>query len=153
MALFDETMTPEIGAGVALTAAMILLPRVAPNVGGPLRSIVKAGLTLFLESETELDGELINSLVETTMKELTSALSGPGPEDEKQQAAHATIRHFKHKARTRARQWGWDDADRSTRYHRHLRKLHRAVAHKRDRSSGPTARALDNVAGTITEDW
>jgi len=155
MALFERTMNIEIGAGVALTAAaaMLLLPRLAPNLAGPMRSIAKTGLTLFLESETELDGELIESLVDTTMKELGSVLSSRGTEAEKQHAAHAAIRRFKHKARSRAHRWGWDEADRSARYDRHMRKLHRAIAHKRDQSSGQAAQTLDKVADTIMEDW
>jgi hypothetical protein len=134
---------------VAVGATALLLPRILPGLSPPLRSAIKGGLQLFLEAEGEAEGGIIEQLAETALQTALGKLSGPGPAEERRDAARAAIEDYKQTARTRARRYGSDAEDRSARRGRHMavlrRKLHRAKAS----ATGAKAHDLDMLMNAL----
>jgi hypothetical protein len=134
MAFAEDILGGNLVAVAVLGATAIVLPKVLPSLPLPVRSVIKSGVTLFLESEAEAEGGIIDSLAENALKAVLQTMSSSGPADDRRAAATAAVEHFKHTAHTRARRYGHDQHDRSARYARHVaalrRKLERAQSHR-----------------------
>jgi hypothetical protein len=116
-------------AGLGVAAAV--LAELLPNARPALRSAVKFGVDLFLESEGEAESELIQSLVSATMHGIRDDLSKTNNEPERRDAVEARVENFKRQARVRARRWGGDQQDRHRRYRRHIVRLETTLARKK----------------------
>ena len=138
---------------VAAGAAMLVLPKVFPELPEPVRATIKGGLSLFLEAESEVDGGIADKLVGATMRQLLQSLSGPGTTQEKRSAAQRTIKRFEETARGRSRRHGWNEADRAARYRRHIAKLKRAIAEVKRQHPRSQTELLDDAARSMSEDW
>ncbi len=86
MAGIEDVLTGEVGVAVAVGAAALALPAVAPHLSPPLRSVLRAGLSLFLEAESAAEGNIIEGLADQAVKSALAALSGPGTPEQRQQA-------------------------------------------------------------------
>lgn len=153
MPLLEEGIKGNLVMVAAAGAATMVLPRLFPHLAPPVRSAVKAGLTLFLEAEHEADGGLIDRLVNATLADMLDALSSEHTDDGRQRAAQAAIERFDRAARRRAARHAWDEADRDARYRRHVRHLRHALRVAQDKAPPETAVILDRVGGAVTEDW
>jgi hypothetical protein len=151
VALVEDVLKGNLVVALAIGATALVLPRILPDLSPQLRSAVKAGLSLFLESESEAEGGLINRLADTALKDVLGSLSGPGPDADSQERARHAVERFKRTARTRARRYARNENDRSARYHRHIAALDKRLAHARTRHAGATATALRDRAEMLAE--
>jgi len=151
LALVEDLFKSNLVVALALGGAALILPKVLPDLSPPLRTVVKTGLSLFVESEAEAEGGIISRLAEATLKEVLNSLNGPGSEQERQNTAQAAIRRFKRTARSRARRYGRDEQDRFTRYQRHIGTLNKRMHHVQSRHSDATAAALQNLSASLTK--
>lgn len=149
MVLVEDVLTSNVAKVVAVGAAAALLPRVAPVLPAPLRGVVKSGLKLFLESESDAEGGIIAKLADTAMQQALAALSGPGTEEQRQQGAQAAIQHFENTARRRSARYGRDAGDRDARYRRHMDSLRHALHAARGRHPHAHGDGLGRIAGRI----
>ena len=140
-------------AGAAALVVPVVIPTVAPSLVAPLRAALKFGVSLFLESETELEAKFIAELVQNTLTGILSALSGPGSEAERRKAVAARVGHFERRARARATRFGWNAQDRAERYGRQVASLKQAIAAAKRRRPKNTRPALDHISAMISEDW
>jgi hypothetical protein len=129
--MLESITKSDILAVVGLGVAAAVLSGLLPNARPALRSAVKFGVDLFLESEGEAEAELIQSLVAATMHGIREDLSKTHSEPERRDAVEARVENFKRQARIRARRWGSDQQDRHRRYHRHLARLETTLARKK----------------------
>jgi hypothetical protein len=151
VALVEDMLKGNLVVALAIGATALVLPKVLPDLSPPLRSAVKGGLSLFLESESEAEGGIISRLADNALKQVLSGLSGPGPEDERQGAAKAAIKAFKKTARARARRYGRNESDRSTRYHRHIAALNHKMRTARSRHADPKTAALQDLSEMLVD--
>lgn len=133
MALVEDVLSSGTGVVAVVGVTALAVPAVAPHLSPPLRSVLKAGLNLFLEAESEAEGGIIKGLADAAVHQAMAALSGPGTEAQRRDAARAAMQRYRHRAHARARRYGRDDGDRKARYDRHMRGLHQAVARARQR--------------------
>jgi hypothetical protein len=140
-------------AGAAAVAVPVLASAVVPNLAAPLRGAFKLGISLFLESESELDAKFIAELVQNTLAGILSALSGPGSEEERRKAAAARVGHFERRVRARAARFAWNEQDRAERYRRHVGTLKQAIAGAKRRRPKNARPALDHISEIVGEDW
>lgn len=149
MALVEDMLTGNVAKVVAIGAVAAVLPRAIPVLPAPLRTVLKSGLKLFVESEADAEGGIIDKLADTAMKDVLASLSGPGTDEERHQAARAAVQRFQDTARHRAGRYGRDEADTWTRYHRHMTGLKRALANAEQGRPHGDQDALRRVAGQI----
>jgi len=149
MALIEDVLTSNIAKVAAVGAAAVVLPRVAPALPAPLRGVVKSGLKLFIESESDAEGGIVAKLADTTMQEVLGSLSGPGTEEERQAHAQAAIQRFQDKAHHRAARYGRNNHDRDARYNRHMAALRHALAEAQKAGPAAGGDGLARVAGQI----
>jgi len=153
MALLEDALKGDIVTLAVAGAAAVALPVLFPQLAPPLRSALKLGVTLFLESEGEAEASLIETLVRHTMNGLLAVATGPGSVEERQQAAAKRVAKFEARARSRAQRFGRDEADQVARYRRQVASLKRAVAAAKERHPNHAHPVLDHVAQMVTEDW
>lgn len=151
MALIEDMLKGNLAAAAVMGATALVLPKVLPNLSPPLRKAVKGGVSLFLESESEAEGGIIDRLADNALKNVLKSLSGPGPADERQEAAQAAVEDFKRTAHARARRYGHDADDRSARYDRHIAALRRALGREQHRHAGAKAAALHDLSASLAE--
>ncbi len=144
MALADLVKGNLAVAAVLGTTAMIL-PRVLPHLSPRLRAAVKAGVSLFLESQAEAEGGIIERLAETALRNVLGSL-GTGSGLEQQRAADEAVETFKRTARRRARRTAEDGPAHRAHYQRHIAALRRALAGEQARHIGDKATALQRIA-------
>lgn len=153
MALVEDMLKGNVVAALAVGSAALVLPKVLPDLSPRWRGIVKAGLSLFLESESDAEGGIIDRLADTALQNVLKGLSGPGSAEDRQQAAQGTVEAFKRMAQGRAQRYGRDEGDRSRRYGRHVAALRRAVDQERSRHpGGEHAAALEKLSATLASD-
>lgn len=149
MALIEDMLKGNLTVAVAMGATALLLPKVFPYLSPQLRSAVTGGLSLFLESEYEAEGGIVDRLAETALSNVLHRLSEPGPKEERHEAAQAVVENFKHRAHVRARRYGRDHAEQRARYKRHVsaldHKLNRALVQHGHRHGD----ALQTLAATL----
>ena len=150
MALLEDMFEGNLVTAAAVGATALLLPRVLPTLSPPLRSAVKSGISLFLESESEAEGGIIERLADTALKNVLNNLSGAGSAEEREKRAQAAVEDFKRRAHARAQRYGRDEGDRSARYGRHIAALRRAL--DRERSRQTDANAAARASGS-TPSW
>src|SRR4051794_30599002 len=151
MALVDDVLKGNLLIATAIGATALVLPKIMPDLSPPLRSIVKGGLSLLLESESEAEGGIIERLAETALKNVLDHLSGPGSPTERRDAARAAIADYKRTARVRARRYARDDYDRSVRRGRHIEALRRKLHRERSRATDTQAQDLDSLLGALDD--
>jgi len=151
VALVEDIFKSNLVIALALGTTTLLLPKVLPDLSPSLRTIVKTGLSLFLEAESEAEGGIINRLAEATLTEVLKSLHGSSSEQEQQDKARAAIRDFKRTAHSRGHRYGRNEKDRSARYQRHVAALNHSMRHARSRHSDATAAALDELSASLTE--
>lgn len=149
MALVEDMLTGNVATVVAVGAAAVVLPRVAPALPAPLRTVLKSGLKLVIESESDAEGGIIDKLADTAMQNVLASLSGPGTDEERHQAAQAAVQRFNDTAQRRAARYGRDGADTQARYRRHMASLKRAFADTRQGRPQSEQGALQRIAGQI----
>lgn len=149
MALVEDMLTSNVAKVVAVGTAAVVLPRVAPALPAPLRGIIKSGLKLLIESESDAEGGAIAKLANLTMQQVLASLSGPGTEEERQQGAEAAVQHFQDTARRRAARYGRNAGDRDTRYRRHMDGLRHALRTARAEHPHAPGDGLSRIAGQI----
>ncbi|MBV8912782.1 MAG: hypothetical protein JOZ05_07060 [Acetobacteraceae bacterium] len=149
MALLEDMLKGNLLVAAAIGATALVLPKVLPDLSPSLRSAVRSGLSLLLESEAEAEGGIINRLAETALENVLKGLCGPGPAEDRHEAAQAAITDFKRTARSRARRYGRNQHDQSARYQRHVAALQGALKHARRRHGGAHAKVLDNLSTTL----
>lgn len=130
-------------AGIGMTA--LVLPRVLPALPPAVRSTVKSGLSLFMEAESEAEGDIIDRLAESALKNVLQGLSGAGSESDRHAAAQTAVEHFKHTARRRAARYAHSESDRSARYRRHVAVLRHALRQERASGHGVHTDALGRL--------
>ncbi|HET9147052.1 MAG TPA: hypothetical protein VFN77_03310 [Acetobacteraceae bacterium] len=133
----------------AIGATALVLPKIMPDLSPPMRSAIRSGLSLFVESESEAEGGIINRLADNALKNVLKRLSGPGNTDERQKAAGSVIENFQETARARSRRYGRDEQDRTARYDRHLAALRHAIDCERHRQTGARADALRDLSSRL----
>ena len=151
MALVEDILKGNLLAVAAVGATAIVLPKMFPNLSPPLRSAIKSGVSLFLESEAEAEGGIIGRLADEAMESVLASLSGPGSADERHQAAQAAVEDFKRTAHARARRYGRDDRGRAARYKRHIAALRRKLERARAHHAGAKAAALSNFSASLAD--
>lgn len=149
MALVEDVLTGNVAKVVAVGATAVVLPRVFPSLAPPLRAALKSGLQLFVESESDAEGGIIDKLAADTLKGVLASLSAPGTDEERHQAARAAIQRFQHRAHHRAARYGRDGQDRQARYRRHVAHLKRALADAQRGRSQADQDALKRMAGMV----
>jgi hypothetical protein len=149
MALVEDLLKGNLVMAAALGATALVLPKVLPDLSPQLRSVVKSGLSLFLESESEAEGGIIDRLACNALNNVLQSLSGPGSPEERENAAQAAVAHYKRTAHRRARRYGRDPGDRSARYASHIAALRRALDRDRPRHSGAKAVALKDLSASL----
>ncbi len=153
MALLEDGWSGNVVTVVAVGAAVLVLPVLVPGLAPPLRTALKAGVGLFLESEFEAEGGLIDKLVGDTIEALLSGASQARTEADRERLARRAAGRFEQRARARAEHWGRDDSGKKRRYGRHVAHLKRAVAAaERNRPAAERELLADAVAG-VPEDW
>ncbi|MDT7953839.1 MAG: hypothetical protein RQ966_20250 [Acetobacteraceae bacterium] len=151
MALLEDLLKGNIVTAVAMGATALVLPKVMPDLSPPLRSAVKGIVSIFLESESEAEGGIIDRLAGTALKNVLHGLSTPGSTDHQQHAAHAAVEDFKRTAHARARRYGHNDADRSARFNRHIAALRRALDREKSRRTGASAATLQHLSAGLAK--
>ena len=151
MAFFEDILKGNLFTVAAVGATAVVLPKVLPNLSPPVRSAIKNGVSLFLESESEAEGGIIVRLANGALESVLASLSGPGSADERHQAAHAAVADFKRTAHARARRYGHDEKGRRARYKRHVAALHRALERAGANHTGPKAAALSKLSASLTD--
>lgn len=151
MALIEDMLKGNLVVAAAMGATALVLPKVLPRLSPQLREAVKGGVSLFLESESEAEGGIIDRLANDALSNVLKSLSGPGSADERQQAAQAAVEGFKRTAHARARRYGRDANDRSARYGRHVATLRHALTREQRRHAGAKAAALHDLSASLAE--
>jgi hypothetical protein len=147
MAILEDVLEGNIVVAAAVGATALILPKVLPDLPPRLRSLVKSGVSLFLEAESEAEGGIINRLADTALKNVLHSLSGPGSTEDRESRARAAVEDFKRTADERARRYGRDESDRAARYTRHIEALRDALGRERSRHKGAGASMLDHLLG------
>ena len=151
MALIEDFVKGNLLPAAAVGAVALVLPKLLPNLPPGLRSAVKGGISLFLESESEAEGGIINRLANNALKNALDALSAPGAPEDRKRAARAVVENFKRAAHARAGRYGRNRGDRSARYGRHIAALRHAIKKKQSRSKGPHDPALSEIASELDQ--
>ena len=149
MALVEDVLTSNVAKVLAVGAVAVVLPRVAPALPAPLRGVVKSGLKLFIESESDAEGGAIAKLADAAMQQALASLSGPGTEEERQRDAEAAVQRFHATSRHRAARYGRDAGDRDARYRRHMDGLRHALRTAQAKHPHAGGGGLGRVAGQI----
>ena len=149
MALLADMLGGRLLAAAAVGATALVLPRIAPSMPLPLRSLIKNGVSLFLEAEFEAEGGIIERLAGNVLSNVLQTIPDTGSAAERNEAAQAAIADFKRIARARARRYGHNDRDRSTRYARHMHALKRAIERERPRHKGARHAALADMVAAL----
>lgn len=149
--MLEDLLKGNMFTAVAVGATALLLPKVLPELPAPVRSVVKMGFSLFLESESEAEGGIVNRLADNALKDVLDSLSGPGSAQDRNEAAKNVVESFKRTARTRALRYARSDADRSARYGRHIAALQRRLDRERSRQSGVRAEAVEALQSVLGE--
>jgi hypothetical protein len=149
MALVEDVLGGGTGVAVAVGAAALVLPAVAPHLSPPVRSVLRAGLTLFLEAESDAEGRIIKGLADHAVRSALAALSGPGTKEKREHAARAAVQHFSRRAHARAHRYASSEQDRDARYRRHVRGMHRALASARQ--AGADSGAVQDLSRIIED--
>jgi hypothetical protein len=149
MALVEDILKGNLLPAAAVGAVVLVLPKVFPKLPAPLRSALKGGISLFLESEAEAEGGIVNRLAQNALKNTLKELSGPGPAEDRKEAAQSVVESFKQTARTRAKRYGYDHDDHSARYRRHIVAFRRAVEQKQSQGKGAHDRALSEILSKL----
>jgi len=151
MALIEDMLQGNLIMAAVVGATVLMLPKLLPDLSPPLRSAVKSGLSLFLESESEAEGGIIERLADTAVKNVLVHLSGPGSPDERQKAARAAVEDYKRTAHSRARRYARDHKDRHARRRRHFEALRRRLNRARAHTTGRHAQDLESLIGALDE--
>jgi hypothetical protein len=151
MALVGDILKGNLLTIAAVGATAVVLPKVLPGLSPPLRSAIKGGVSLFLESEAEAEGGIIGRLAQDALEAVLASLSGPGSAEERHQAAQAAVEDFKRTARTRARRYGRDEDGRLVRYERHVAALRHGLERARSRHTGAKAAALSHLLVSLAD--
>lgn len=149
MAVVEDVLKGNLVVAVAVGGAALLWPRLAPHLSPSARGMVRSGLKLFVESESEAEGGIIGRFADTALEQVLDRLNGPGAPKERRDAANAVITDFKRRARARARQYGADEADRHDRYDRHLAALEQRLGRARGQQKGDTGAVLRDLSSTL----
>lgn len=151
MAMLEDLLKGNVLIAIGVGATALLLPKVLPELPAPVRSVVKGGFSLFLESESEAEGGIVSRLADNALKNVLHSLSGPGSADDRNEAARKAVENFKQTARTRARRYGRDDEDRSARYCRHIAALRLRLERERSHATGVDGEALQALQSTLEQ--
>ena len=151
MALLEDVLEGNLVVAAAIGGTALLLPKVMPHLSPQVRSVVRGGIRLFLEAQSEAEIGIVTRMADQALKDVLDGLSDPGSAQERKRAAQAAIKNFKRRARRRARHYGHDPADRAQRYHRHIAALHRAIDRASARHPGPKAAALRELYDVLQE--
>jgi hypothetical protein len=135
------------GLGVLSLALPSLLPQLRPAAV----SAIKAGLTLFTESEAEAEAELIESLVAFTAARIREALASDAGEAERRHRVRRSIEHFKRHARKRAQRWGGDEPGRKRSYQRHIARLETTLAEQKQEAPPHQQDAIEDAFIALAE--
>lgn len=149
MALVEDLLKSNLPAAVALSASALLLPKLLPDLSPQLRAAIKGAFSLFLESESDAEGGIIERLAENVLQNVLDNLAGSRSPGDQRHAAREAVATFKRTARYRARRYGRDEKDRSVRYHRHLLALRRRLERARARCAGNEAATLQELAAML----
>jgi len=86
MALVENMPKGNVVAALAVCTTALMLPKVLPDLSPQWHRIVKSGLSLFLESESDAEGGIIDRLADTALQNALKGLSGPGSAEDRQRA-------------------------------------------------------------------
>lgn len=114
-----------------------------------MRSVIKGGVTLFLESESEAEGGIIDRLAENALRNALQSLSGPGSDKDRRKAAQGAIETYKRTAHARARRYGRTDHDRSARYTRHVTALRDKLEQAQSHRTGDDYSAVSSMLAAL----
>ncbi len=149
MALIEDIVKGKLIGVAAVGATAMVLPSVFPYLAPSLRSAIKGGLSLFLESESEAEDGIIQRLADNALKSVLASLSESGSDADRREAASEAVQRFKVKAQARARRYGRDHHDRHQRKERHIATLRRKLEAARTRRTGRDATALDDLSAML----
>lgn len=149
MAFAEDMLGGNLLIAAALGATALVLPKLLPALPAPVRSVVKGGVNLFLESESEAEGGIIDRLAENALKNALQSLSGPGSDKDRRKAAQGAIEDYKRTAHSRARRYGRTDHDRSARYTRHLAALRHKLERAQSHRSGSDHSAMASILAAL----
>lgn len=150
--LVDDLLKGNILFAVGIGAAALVLPKLLPALSPPLRTAVKNGLHLFVEAESEAEGDIIERLAEAALKDILQHLSGSGAEDQRRHAAQDAVDTFRRTAHRRAHRYARNEGDCSARYHRHLGALRRRLRQAHRRHEGAMAAALETLSRALADE-
>lgn len=152
MALVEDILKGNLVVAAVMGATALVLPKVLPDLSPRWRNVIKTGVSLFAESESDAEGGIINRLADTALQNALKSLSGPGSADDQAQAAQGAVDHFKRQSHRRAHRYGRDEGDTSHRYRRHVAALRHAVDRERARHPGRHATALAKLSASLGPD-
>jgi hypothetical protein len=151
MAFVEDMLKGNLITTVAIGAMALVLSKILPDLSPPLRSAVKSGLSLFLESESEAEGGIIERLADMALKNVLTTLSGLGSPEERQKAARGAVEDYKRTAHSRARRYARDHKDRHARRRRHIEALRHRLNRARVQATGRQAQDLESLIGALDE--
>ncbi len=149
MALIEDVLASPISKIVAVGATVLVLPRVLPGLPPGLRSVVRSGLSLLLEAESDAEGGIIDKLVAGLVQDLLASLPDAGSDEERQQIAAGAMHRFEETAHRRARRYGRGKGDHQARYERHMARLKHALTKAQNDRPQPDRAVLAQMAGRI----
>ena len=152
MALVEDILKGNLVVAAVMGATALVLPKVLPDLSPRWRKVVRTGVSLFVESESDAEGGIINRLADTALQNALKSLSGPGSADDQEQAVQGAVDDFKRQAHRRAHRYGHNEGDTSYRYRRHVAALRHAVDRERARHPGQHAAALAKLSASLGPD-
>lgn len=148
MALLEDMLKGNLLTAAAMGTTALVLPRVLPHVSPRLRTVVKGGISLFLESRSEAEGGIIDRLADNALKNVLDSLS-PGSTQDRGHATRQAIESFKRTARRRSRRHARNGDDGSAHYRRQVAALQRALAREQARQTGEHAATLARLSAEL----
>lgn len=149
MALIEDVLASPISKIVAVGVTALVLPRVLPELPPGLRSVVRSGLKLLAEAESDAEGGFIDKLVAGAVQDLLASLSDAASDEERQRITASAMHRFQETAHRRARRYGHDEGDRQARYDRHTARLKHALSKAQHGRSQWDQDVLAHMAGQI----
>lgn len=147
MALLEDMLKGNLLAAAAMGTTALVLPRLLPHVSPRLRTVVKGGVSLFLESQSEAEGGIVDRLADTALKDVLAGLSAGSAQD-RGDATRQAVESFKRTAHRRSSRLAGDGDD-AAHYRRHVMALHRALAREQTRHGGEKAAALARLSAEL----
>ena len=147
----DDLLKPNLAVLLGLGAASLVLPRFAPAMRPALVAAIRAGITLFGESEAEAEAELIRAMVGATLDALQRDLAAPASEPVRRERVRQRVHHFKRQAHKRARRWSADEPGHQRCYRRYIAGIEAGLARRKQLADDESQAIIDEAFAELVE--